>query len=991
MSLKNLIKATGFIMLLLIAQISFAQNRVISGKVTDSKDGSGVAGATVSVKGTRTAVQTSADGSFSISVPGNTTTLVITSVGFGAQEVSIEGKTSVEVSLTIVNATMNEVVVTGYGSVRRKDLTSAITTITSKDFTKGPITTPEGLINGRVAGVQITTPSGAPGAGARILIRGGASLTAANSPLIVVDNVPLDNNGISGAANPLSLINPNDIESFNILKDASATAIYGNRASNGVIIITTKKGKSGKVRVNFSTLNSVYTVANKMEVLTVDEFKNMVTTKGNAAQNALLGTANTNWQDEIYQTAFGSDNNISLTGGIEKLPYRVSLGYLNQSGILSTGKLSRFSGAVNISPTLLKNHLKVDINFRAGLTNTRFANEGAIGAAAAFDPTQPVHNNNGRFGGYFEWIQNNQPYGLAPRNPVALLELRKDESDVNRMIGNIQLDYKLHWLPDLRFNINLGFDKSHGEGTINVPDSAAQAYENTSPITSQKTSGIKNKYEQDKTNKLLDVFVNYTKDIKSIRSSIDIMVGYGYQDFLTKAPQFNYVSYGNNGIEFDNRRSTPFEEQNTLISYYGRLRYSLMGKYLLTVNLRRDGSSRFNPDLRWNNFPGVSVAWVLSEEKWIKAISAISNLKLRFGYGKTGQQDVFDSYPYLARYTIGTSTAQYQFGNNYYTVYRPVGYDYNIKWEETSSNNLGLDFGFLKGRINGSLDLYRKTTKDLLSVIPVPAGTNFINELLTNVGNMKNEGFEFSINATVLKRKKGSWDAGFNLTYNKNEITKLTKVDDPTYQGVLTGGISGGVGNTIQIHSVGFPRSAFFVLQQAYDPKNIPIEGLYVDRNGDGIINNNDYYRYKKPDPDLFLGLSNQVTCNKWTFSSLIRCNIGGYMYNNVASGASFTTNSLPFLYNVSASHLNTGFKNNQYFSDYFIENATFLKMDNLSATYDFGKIMNDKATLRGSLIVQNVFTLTKYSGLDPEIAGGIDNSFYTRPRVYSLGFNLEF
>jgi TonB-dependent starch-binding outer membrane protein SusC len=990
MTLKNLMKATGMIMLLLIAQISFAQNRVITGKVTDTKDGSGVAGATVSVKGTRIAVQTTVDGSFSISVPSNTTTLVISSVGFGTQEVSIEGKSSADVSLVVTNTTLTEVVATGYGSVRRKDLTSAITTITSKDFTKGPITTLDGLINGRVAGVQITTPSGAPGAGGRILIRGGASLSASNAPLIIVDNVPLDNNGISGAANPLSLINPNDIESFNILKDASATAIYGNRASNGVIIITTKKGKAGKLKVSFSTLNSVYTPNNKMKVLSVEQFKDMVNTKGNASQNALLGTANTNWQDEIYQTAFGSDNNISLTGGIEKLPYRVSLGYLNQSGILTTGKLSRFSGAVNLSPVLLKNHLKVDVNFRAGLTHTRFANEGAIGSAAAFDPTQPVHNSNGRFGGYFEWMQNNQPYNLAPRNPVALLELRKDESDVNRMIGNIQLDYKLHWLPDLRFNINVGFDKSHGDGTISVPDSAGQAYLN-GDIGSQ-TSGLANKYEQDKKNKLLDAFINYTKDIKVIRSSIDVMAGYGYQDFLTQAPQFNYVSYGHNGAIFNTRRANQLEEENTLISYYGRFRYSLMGKYLLTFNVRRDGSSRFNPDNRWKTFPGVSVAWVMSDEKAFKKVNAISNLKLRFGYGVTGQQDITsDPYPYIARYTIGTNTAQYQFGNAYYTVYRPVGYDYNLKWEETTSNNLGLDFGFLKGRLNGSIDIYRKTTKDLLSSIPVPAGTNFTNELVTNVGNMKNEGIEFSLNATVIKRQKTTWDLGFNLTYNKNEITKLTRVNDPTYQGVLTGGISGGVGNTIQIHSVGFPRNSFFVLQQVYDNARNPIEGLYVDRNGDGIINNNDYYRYKKADPDYFIGMSNQVNCHNWTFSTLIRCNIGGYMYNNVASGAAFTTNSLPFLYNVSASHLKTGFKNNQYFSDYFVENATFLKMDNLSVTYDFGKIMNQKATLRGSLIVQNVFTLTKYSGLDPEIAGGIDNSFYTRPRVYSLGFNLEF
>jgi TonB-linked SusC/RagA family outer membrane protein len=988
MSLKNLIRATGFIMLLLIAQISFAQNRVITGKVTDSKDGSGVAGATVSAKDTRNATQTKADGSFSISVAPGTTTLVISSVGFALQEVSVDGKTSIDVSLVVVSTTMNEVVVTGYGSVRRRDLTSAVTNITSKDFTKGPITTPEGLINGRVAGVQITTPSGAPGAGARILIRGGASLTASNSPLIVVDNVPLDNNGISGSANPLSLINPNDIESFTILKDASATAIYGNRASNGVILITTKKGKTGKTKISFSTLNSFYTVSKKMDVLSADEFTTMVKAVGNSSQQALLGTAKTDWQKEIYQNAFSTDNNISLSGGVKKLPYRFSLGYLNQQGVLTTGKLSRFSGSLNLSPVLLNNHLKVDFNLRGASTDTRFANEGAIGAAAGFDPTQPVHNTDGRFGGYFEWMQNNRPYGLAPRNPVALLQLLEDKSKVRRLIGNLQLDYKLHCFPDLRFNVNIGFDRSHGEGTMMVPDSAAQAYMNTSP-TGQKSSGRNNQYAQDKKNKLFDAFVNYTKNFKVIRSSVDIMAGYGYQDFLTQSP--SYPGRGANGVEYSPANPFPFESQNTLISYYGYFRYTLMNKYLLNVILRRDGSSRFNPNLRWKTFPGVSVAWVMSEEKGIKAISAISNLKLRFGYGVTGQQDIGDDYPYLARYTVGTTTAQYQFGNGFYSVYRPVGYDYNLKWEETTSNDLGLDFGFFKGRLSGSLDFYRKKTKDLLSTIPVPAGSNFTNELLTNVGNMKNEGFEFSINATVIKRKRSSWDLGFNLTYNKNEITKLTRVDDPTYQGVLTGGISGGVGNTAQIHTVGFPRSSFFVLQQVYDSKNKPIEGLYVDRNGDGIINNNDYYRYKKPDPDAFIGFSTQVTYDKWTFSTLLRCNIGNYMYNNVFSGAAFQSNSLPYLYNVSANHLNTGFKNNQYFSDYFVENATFLKMDNLSATYDFGQIMDKKATLKGSIIVQNVFTMTKYKGLDPEIDGGIDNNFYTRPRVFALGFNLEF
>jgi TonB-linked SusC/RagA family outer membrane protein len=984
---KRIIRAQIFFVLILTAHFSLSQTKVINGSVSDQRTGAGLQGVTVTAKGTTVATQTGSDGTFSITVPSSVTVLVFSSVGFETREETIAGRTTLAILLVPANEVLGEVVVTGYGSVRRKDLTSAITTVSSKDFVKGPITTPEGLLNGKVAGVQITSGGGAPGAGTRILIRGGASLSASNAPLIVIDGVPVDNNGIAGAANPLSLINPNDIESVNILKDASATSIYGNRASNGVIIITTKKGKTGKLKINFSTLNSVYTVAKTADVLSPDEFRAMVTSKGNPGQQALLGNANTDWQDQVYRTAFSSEYNVNFTGGISRLPYRFSIGYLTQEGILITGELKRLSGFLNLSPSLLNNHLRIDLNLRGATTDTRFANEGAIGAAAAFDPTQPVYNNTGRFGGYFEWLQNNQPYGLAPRNPVGLLMLRKDISEVERAIGNIQFDYKFHGFPDLRANLNLGFDKSFGEGTIFVPDSAGQAYLMTSP-TGQQTSGVNNQYEQEKRNVLLDFFLNYTKNIGRIQSYIDVMAGYGYQDFLTKSPSF--PSRGANGVHVTPANPFPFETQNTLISVYGRLRYTFMNRYLLTANVRYDGSSRFNPDVRWKTFPGVSLAWILSEESFLKGSPVFSNLKLRLGYGETGQQDIGGDYPYIPRYTMGNSTAQYQFGNTFYSVFRPVGYDANIKWEETSTYNVGIDFGLLRGRLSGSIDGYYKKTEDLLSVIPVPAGTNFTNEILTNVGNMENYGVEFSVSGDILKRNKLNWNAAFNLTYNKNKITKLTKVDDPTYQGVLTGGIAGGVGNTIQIHSVGYPRSAFYVLQQVYNADGKPIEGLYVDRNEDGVINNNDYYRYKSPEPDVFMGLTTEVTYENWTFGTVLRASIGNYMYNNRHSGAAFTSNSLPFLYNVSRKHLETNFANNQYFSDLFIENASYLKMDNISATYNFGRLFGTKATLKGSLVVQNVFTVTKYSGVDPEIAGGIDNNFYTRPRVFALGFNLD-
>lgn len=983
MSLQKLIKTAGLIMMVLVAQVSFAQNKIVSGKVTDSKDGSGISGASVAAKGSRTGTQTGVDGSFSLSVDNAATILVISYVGFTTQEISIAGKTSVEVSMVINNQNLSEVVVTGYGSTRRKDLTGSIATIGTKDFVKGPLTSPEQLINGKVAGVQITTGGGAPGAGSRIRVRGTSSLSGSNDPLIIIDGVPVDQqSGISGAANPLALINPNDIETFNILKDASATAIYGSRATNGVIIITTKKGKSGKLKISFSTLNSLSMVGDKIDVLTAEEFKNVVNGKGNSSQQALLGTSSTNWQDLIYQTAFTTDNNIALTGGLQKLPYRISLGYLNQDGILKTGNLSRVTTALNLNPKLLKNALKVDLNFKSSFTKNEFANEGAIGGAAFFDPTHPVKRTDNRFGGYWEWVDpsSNQPNTLAPKNPIGQLNLREDNSNVTRIITNLQLDYTLPFLKALRANLNVGLDRSKGKGTVYIPDSAAMSY---------TRGGVNNQYEQTKTNKLLEFYLNYVKDIKSIKSRIDVMAGYGYQDFKRVSP--NFPDNRANGTVFAPAAPFPFETENTLISFYGRMNFSMNNKYLLTASFRRDGSSRFSKDNRWGGFPSAAFAWNIAEESFLKGSKVISNLKLRLGYGETGQQEIGNDYAYIANYSLGTQTAQYQFGSNFYQVNRPVGYDKNIKWESTDTWNAGLDFGFLNGRISGSLDFYLKRTEDLLSFIDVPAGTNFTNRIFTNVGDMENRGIEFVLNTNIIKKSKLTWDLGFNVTYNTNEITKLTKIDDPTFIGVPTGGISGGVGNNIQIHSVGYRPSSFFVLKQVYDNAGKPIEGLYVDQNGDGIINNLDYYRYKSPEPLWLVGFTTSVGYGNWNFSTVLRSNLGQYMYNNVFSGTgTFQPGSLKFLGNVHRNYLETGFANSQYFSDYYIDNASFLRMDNFTVSYDFGKVFKNKANLRATANVQNVFTISKYQGLDPEIAGGIDNNFYPRPRVFSLGFNLD-
>lgn len=523
---KKLFKAAGIIILALMAQISFAQDRVITGKITDSKDGSPVQGASVVAKGNRTGAQTGTDGTFRISVPASVNSLIVSSVGFATQEISIEGKTTVEVSLVVTNATLGEVVIIGYGTARKKDLTGSVTTVTSKDFQKGSITTPEQLIAGKVAGVQITSNGGAPGSGSTIRIRGGASLNASNNPLIVIDGVPVDNNGISGAANALALINPNDIESFNILKDASATAIYGSRASNGVIIITTKKGRSGKMRFNFNTQYSLSTLPKEADVLSPSEFREYVNAHGTPAQIALMGGASTNWQDEIYDNASSTDNNLSMSGAYKNMPYRVSFGFLSVDGILKTGNLKRKSAAITLNPKLFKDHLKIDINLKGSINNSRFADEGAIGAAVRFDPTQPVTTSSKRYGGYFEWLDPSSITGLrklSPLNPLGLLEQRTDKSEVQRSIGNVQFDYKLHFFPDLRVNLNLGYDISKGEGTVYIPDSAASSYLR-SPDAMH--GGVDNRYLQKKSNTILETYLNYVKDIKSINSRVDVMAGY---------------------------------------------------------------------------------------------------------------------------------------------------------------------------------------------------------------------------------------------------------------------------------------------------------------------------------------------------------------------------------------------------------------------------------------------------------------------------------
>ncbi len=978
---------------------AFSQTN-ITGKVIDA-NGTIVPNATITVKGTRIAARTSDNGTYSISAPANGT-LVVSSVGFSSMEIPVNGKSSIDFTMIQNNAQLSEVVVVAYGSRKRGDLTGAVTSVSAKDFQKGFIPSSEQLLQGKVSGLQITSGGGSAGGGSKIRIRGGASLNASNDPLIVIDGVPVESNGIAGSANLLNTINPNDIESISVLKDASATALYGSRASNGVLIVTTKKGVRGRVKYNFNTQVSLGDVAKTVDVLTADELRSIIiadaTATGSNIYKNLLGTSKTDWQNQIYQKALGLDNNISASGSIGKLPFRASLGYLNQHGILRTDKFGRISTALNLSPKFLNEHLSLNLNFKYSRTKNTFADGGAIGSAVSFDPTQPIKANN-KYGGYYEWLQPDQtPIDLSTRNPLALLNLRNNKSDVNRIIGNVQLDYKLHFLPDLHLLLNFGMDRARGEGNDNIDSLLATNYKN---------GGRRSYYQQEKMNSLFDVQFLYAKSLPSINSKFDILAGHSYQDFYTNVwnyPSFSYRKIADAtkplkkdtiaGSEPTFLRDKP---QYRLESYFSRLNFSIADKYLLTASLRRDASSKFSPDTRVGYFPAFAAAWKLKDE-FFRNTNLITDLKLRLGWGITGQQDGIGYYSYLTRYTRSNSGAQYQFGDTYYSFLRPEGYDASVKWETTTTSNIGMDFGFLDNRVSGSVDVYFKKTKDLLSEVPVAPGGNFVNKITTNVGNLENRGIEFTINTTPIKKANLSWDLSFNMAYNKTEITNLLKQQDPNFQGIDVNGIGIATGNFISKFAVGYAPYAFFVYKQIYDKNDKPIEGLYEDMNRDGKIDDADRYLYKKPAADVLFGAHTQVSYKKFNFGMAAHGMIGNYTYNqyNAGSGILGTIkNPINFIGNASREYLATRFANNsanQFLSDYYIENASFFRLDNINLGYNVGKIMNNKASLRVSASIQNVAVITKYKGLDPENAGnGVDGNIYPRPRVYSLGFNLDF
>ena len=969
--------------ILLIPVSAYAQNqKTVTGTVID-ETGEPLIGATVKVVGKSIGAITDFDGHYSLTVPADTKQLSFSYVGYKDYIADITSNV-INVTMKPNSKVLDEVVVIGYGVRKKDDLTGSVSSVGEKDFNKGVISSPEELVNGKIAGVQIVNGGGSPTSGATIRVRGGASLNASNDPLIVIDGVPMEVGGsVSGSGNFLSLINPNDIESMTILKDASSTAIYGSRASNGVIIITTKKGKGDGIKISFQTTNSVSTKTKTSDMLSTDEFIGIVNELGTDHQKSLLGDTRTDWNDQIFQTAFGTDNNLSISGRATSwLPFRVSAGAYSQDGILKTDNVKRFTGNMNLTPSFFNDELRFQFGLKATYSKNRFADTDAIWGGATLNPTIPVYSGNDAFGGYNEAVDaNGVPVTGALANAVGRLNQYKSTSDVYRVIGNVDVDWNIRWVKGLRLHATGGYDWSKGEGHVVVPKEAFSFY---------TTGGRDYIYGPQKNyNRLLTLYANYNRDFDAIDSNIDATFGYDYQYWKYATPF--YAELNTEGVQQSTTAAT--DQRHSLISYYGRLNYTLMKRYLLTATVRRDGSSRFAKDNRWGTFPSVALAWRVSQENFFEPLRGIVNdFKLRASYGVTGQQDGIGNYGYIPVYTAGLDGAQYQFGGKPVYTYRPEAYNPDLKWETTKSWNYGFDLSLLNNRFTFSADYYTRKTENLLATVPVPAGTNFDKAMLENVGNVDSKGLELAVTAHVVDTKDWSWNVTANAAWQRVRIKNLTLTPGAPSPDTEVGPWIDSY--QMQVFSTDYAPYSFYLYKQLYDQETgRPIEGMYADLDGDGQITTKDRYHHHSPAPDWILGFSTSLSYKKWTLSTSMRANIGGYIFNGMAmnTGAWETMSYNDYqLNNLNRSFLDTRFQRRQYLSDYYLENASFLKMDNLQLAYDFGKVYKS-LNLHVSAMLQNVFTITKYKGVDPESMNGVDTAIYPRPRTFSVTVGLNF
>ena len=1011
-------KFSGRILILFLGMIlsigAFAQSNV-KGQVKDAS-GEPIIGASVLVNGTSNGTMTDLDGNFVVNVrPG--TMLTISYIGYLRQQVA-----AVDGMVVILKEDqaqqMNEVVVIGYGVAKKSDLTGSVLAMKPDAKNKGVVVNAQDMMQGKMAGVNIVSKDGTPGGGATIRIRGGSSLNASNDPLIVIDGVAIDNNGVKGLSNLLSIVNPQDIESFNILKDASATAIYGSRGSNGVIIITTKKGRKG-LQISYNGSTTISTKKKLIDVLSADQYREFITKLYGVGSDAYkaLGTANTNWQEEIYRTAVSHDHNLTIGGQVgDWLPYRISGGYTGQQGILKTSSFDRFTTALNLSPSLLNKHLNINLNLKGLYAKSRYADAAAVGAAVYMDPTQSVYDNTSpnAFGGYFQWKTssnyNNPKWGqyefnnIATRNPVSILDLKNDIAHSREFIGSADLDYQVHGFEDLRLHATLGSDIAFGQQDTQISPYSPQAvyYGSYGWETILKRNFQFSSYAQ------------YFHDFKDRnKNHFDIMAGYEWQHYWRTQKNSYWGIYPDGDPTLDsngqsmvgqlrNVTNYRYATENYLVSFFGRANWSMKdGRYLLTATVRNDGSSRFRE--HWALFPSLAFGWRLKDEKMLSKVDWLSDLKLRLGWGKTGQQDGIGDYNYFAIYKNSRGIGSYYPLTGDGSVVRPVAYDPNLKWETTTTTNIGLDWGIIRQRLTGSFDWYYRKTTDLLNTAYVPAGSNFANKVTSNIGSMKNIGFEAQIHWPAVSAKDWNWTLDYNFTYNHNEITDLSGGSDPDYYVPTGDGAGGGTGNKVQAHTVGHAASSFYVYQQVYDANGRPIDGAVVDRNGDGQITPADKYFYKSPAAPVRMGLASRVEYKNWDLGASLRASFGNYVYNNVEAGMSNVSRA--------AVWLSSGFMSNRTplaiadnwqtdelpakLSDRWVHNASYLKCDNITLGYSFSDLFRCSSWngISGRIYgtASNIFTITKYKGLDPEVENGIDNNAFPRAFSFILGLSLNF
>ena len=1002
---KTPVRILSLLLGLFLSVGAFAQNDV-KGIVKDAS-GEPIIGATIRVIGQEGGAITDFDGNFTIkAAPG--AKIQVSYIGYKTVELPVSA--NMVVTLQDDTQLLSDVVVIGYGRAKKEDLTGSVTAIKPDEMSKGITSSASDMLVGKVAGVDVITAGGSPGAGAQIRIRGGSSLNASNDPLLVVDGLTIDNNTAKGMSNVMAMINPNDIETFTVLKDASATAIYGSRASNGVIIITTKKGRKGTgPKFSYNGDVTISTTQKRYDVLNGNEYRalaNRLWGEGNAPE---LGKANTDWQDEIFRTAVSTSHNLSITGGLKNMPYRVSAGYQSDSGIIKNSYMKRFNASVNLAPSFFDDHLNFNVTAKFMAEKDSYVDAGAVvGGALAMDPTRPVYYDGpgSEFvGGYYQYLQTTDAFPdkswnyttntNTPSNPVACLNQKECIAHSTDFTGNIEMDYKIHGFEDLRIHASFG-----GQYTSSTQD------DYTSPYSYDNNyygwNGVTKYYKYSIT---ANAYAQYVHTFGA--HTIDIMAGGEESHYHRNGwdAGSGWDSYNNVAYNETLKSEQEWATHNSLVSYFGRLNYTLLDRYMLTATFRADGSSRFAKGHKWGYFPSVALAWRINDEKFMKNLKWWNEFKLRLGWGQTGQQEIGSDFLYQPVYTIGDQYGQYQFGTGsdsfYYTV-RPSAYNPDLTWETTTTWNAGLDFAFLNNRITANIDGYYRKTTDLIQDVTIPVGMNFAQRMSQNIGSLENYGIEFSIGAKPIVTKDFTWDIQYNVSWNHNEITELIGGDDE-HIAESGGTISRGNSTHVQAHKVGEPANSFWVYQQVYDENGKPLEGVFVDRDGNGIINNDDRYFYHSPAAPVYMGLTMKFLYKNWDLSFALRSAIGNYVYYDfLANKAVISTSGLysnSAYSNTTQAAVDLGFTGtgtgSPFLSDYFVRNASYLKCQNITLGYSFPALLkyNNQDYFSGRVFftVQNPFIITKYKGLDPEISSGIDNNPYPRPMSFQLGLNLNF